>query len=334
MAPKPILGITLGDVCGVGPEITLKALGHPEIYEICQPVVIGDKGALLKAARVLKKEVSIVPPAWEFQTELHPGIISLMAVSDLQNSDLNYAQPTAAVGKAAYDYIKKATCLALEGKIAGIVTCPVNKAVINKAGIPFSGHTGLLAELTQTKHYAMLLAGENLKVALVTIHVALKDVPALINKGKILDLIRLTHRFFEQKLGIFSPKIAVAGLNPHGGEDGLMGREEIETIGPAVEQAQREGYQVKGPFPPDTIFYWAKEGHYDVVICMYHDQGLIPFKLLHFRDGVNVTMGLPIVRTSVDHGTAYDIAGKGIADESSLLAAIKMAAEMVKRSGA
>jgi 4-hydroxythreonine-4-phosphate dehydrogenase len=326
----PVLGITLGDVCGVGPEIVIKALNHKEVYSLCQPVIIGDEMALKKAAQVLKTDIEIVPPLWVKETRLMPGIISLYPVSALTEADLRYGQPTKAVGKAAFDYIKTAVTLALKRKIDGIVTCPVNKAVINEAGISFTGHTELLAELTQTKRYAMLLAGEKLKVVLVTIHVALKEVPKLISQEKILDLIDLTTTFFQEKFGI-SPRLAVAALNPHAGENGLMGREEIEIIEPAIKAAKERGYDVEGPFPPDTIFYWAKEGNYDVVICMYHDQGLIPFKLLHFRDGVNVTMGLPIIRTSVDHGTAYDIAGKGLADESSLLAAIKMAAEMGRK---
>ena len=325
----PVLGITLGDVCGVGPEIVIKALKHKEIYSLCRPVIIGDKMALKKAAQVLKTEIKIVPPLWERETELVPGVVSLYTVSALTETDLHYGQPTKAAGKAAFDYIKAAVSLALEHNIDGIVTCPVNKAVINDAGIPFTGHTELLAELTQTKRYAMLLAGEKLKVTLLTIHVALKEVPKLISQEKIMDLVDLTTTFFQEKFGV-SPRLAVAALNPHAGENGLMGREEIEIIEPAVKAAKEKGYNVEGPFPPDTIFYWAKEGNYDVVICMYHDQGLIPFKLFHFRDGVNVTMGLPIIRTSVDHGTAYDIAGKGLADESSLLAAIKMAAEMAQ----
>jgi len=326
----PYLAITLGDVCGVGPEITIKALTRPEIYQYCRPVVIGDARALKQAAYILGKRITLLPPPWEAEVKLGPDSISLIPASSLKEEDLIYSHPTPRVGKAAVKYIKTAVSLAKEGKLKGIVTCPVNKAVINAAGIPFSGHTELLAALTHTKRYAMLLAGDKLKVALLTIHVALKNVPTLINQEKILDLIELTHHFFQEKLGYVQPRLAVAGLNPHAGEAGLMGREEIDIIAPTVKIAQAKGIDVKGPYPPDTIFYWAKEGYYDVVICMYHDQGLIPFKLLHFRDGVNVTMGLPIIRTSVDHGTAYDIAGKGIADESSLVAALKLAAKMAK----
>ncbi|MDL1970022.1 MAG: 4-hydroxythreonine-4-phosphate dehydrogenase PdxA [Candidatus Desulfofervidaceae bacterium] len=329
----PYIGITLGDVCGVGPEITVKALCRPEIYQYCRPVVIGDAKALEQAAYMLGKKVKILSPPWEVTTKkFGPGQVCLVPVSSLQEKDLVYGHPTPTVGKAAVEYIKMAVALTMDGKIQGMVTCPVNKAIINAAGIPFTGHTELLAKLTHTNRFAMLLVGERLKVALVTIHIALKDVSRIISQEKILDLIDLTHHFLKEKLRFSQPRLAVAGLNPHAGEGGLMGKEEIEIIAPAVKAAQTMGIEVKGPFPPDTVFYWAKEGYYDVVICMYHDQGLIPFKLLHFRDGVNVTMGLPIVRTSVDHGTAYDIAGKGIADENSLVAAIRLAAEMVRKS--
>ena len=310
----PVLGITLGDVCGIGPEITIKVLNRAEVYRICKPIVIGDYGALKKAACVLNLKI--------------PKDLSIVSVTHLDKSNLIYGRPTKEVGEAAIAYIKRAVELAKKREIDGIVTCPVNKEVINKAGIPFSGHTELLAKLTNTKRYAMLLSGDRINVVLVTIHVPLRDVPKLISTKKILDTIELTHQFFIEKMGISHPKLAVAGLNPHAGEGGLIGREDREIITPAVEEAKRRGLDVEGPLPPDTIFYFAKEGRYDVVICMYHDQCLIPFKLLHFRDGVNITMGLPIIRTSVDHGTAYDIAGKGIADPSSLIAAIKVAAKM------
>jgi len=312
----PVLGITLGDVCGIGPEITIKVLNRSEVYRICKPIVIGDYGALKKAACVLNLKI--------------PKDLSIVSVTHLDKSNLIDGRPTKEVGEAAIAYIKRAVELAKKREIDGIVTCPVNKEVINKAGIPFSGHTELLAKLTNTKRYAMLLSGDRINVVLVTIHVPLRDVPKLISTEKILDIMELTHQFFIEKMGISHPKLAVAGLNPHAGEGGLIGREDREIITPAVEEAKRRGLDVEGPLPPDTIFYFAKEGRYDVVICMYHDQCLIPFKLLHFRDGVNITMGLPIIRTSVDHGTAYDIAGKGIADPSSLIAAIKVAAKMAR----
>lgn len=315
----PTLGITLGDVCGIGPEITIKALNNQEIYQFCKPVVIGDYGALEKAANVLSSKI--------------PKNLNIVSVTHLDESNLVHGKPTKEVGKAAIAYVKKAVQLAKQGEIDGIITCPVNKAVINKAGIPFSGHTELLAKLTNTKRYAMLLSGNKVNVVLVTIHVPLKDVPKLISVEKVLNVIDLTHQFLKEKMGISNPKLAVTGLNPHAGEGGLIGREEEEIIAPAVREAKSRGLDIEGPLPSDTVFYFAKEGKYYVVICMYHDQCLAPFKMLHFRDGVNITMGLPIIRTSVDHGTAYDIAGKGTANPASLIAAIKMASRLISTRG-
>ncbi|HDD44991.1 MAG TPA: 4-hydroxythreonine-4-phosphate dehydrogenase PdxA [Candidatus Desulfofervidus auxilii] len=323
----PYLAITLGDVCGIGPEITLKVLSKKEVYQFCYPIVIGDATALKKAAKLLKIDIKLMSP-WEKGFLPSPNHIFLLEVSHLSEKDLIYGKPTVNSARASVDYIKIAVDLALKKKVNGIVTCPVNKAAINRAGISFSGHTELLAKLTNTKHYAMLFLGKKLKVALLTIHVPLKKVPTLVTQEKLFNLIALTFHFLKEKLNISNPRIAVAGLNPHAGEEGLMGDEEIKIISPAIKKAKENGIDVKGPFPPDTVFYLANEGKFDVVISMYHDQGLIPFKLLHFRDGVNVTMGLPIVRTSVDHGTAYDIAGKGIADERSLFSALHLAAKM------
>jgi 4-hydroxythreonine-4-phosphate dehydrogenase len=205
------------------------------------------------------------------------------------------------------------------------VTCPISKASLNQAGYSFPGHTEMLAALTGSTRYVMMMAGSRLRVTLATIHCPLSSVPLSLKRTDLADLIRLTHAALCGDFGIAVPRIAVAALNPHAGESGLFGREEETIIRPAIEDMQAQGVEVQGPFPPDTIFHKAAEGHYDVVICMYHDQGLIPFKLLHFKDGVNVTLGLPIVRTSVDHGTAYDIAGKGVADPASLAAAVEMA---------
>jgi 4-hydroxythreonine-4-phosphate dehydrogenase len=211
-----------------------------------------------------------------------------------------------------------------------MVTCPINKALMNTSGYPFEGHTQLIADLTGTADYVMMLAGARLRVTLVTIHCALRDVPNRINKENILKTIRITHEALRYDFGIGKPRIAVAALNPHAGESGLFGSEEEAIILPAVNSAREEGMDVAGPLPADSLYYKAASGGFDAVVNMYHDQGLIPLKLLHFSDGVNVTLGLPIVRTSVDHGTAYDIAGKGIADPASLKAAIKMAAEIAK----
>jgi len=226
------------------------------------------------------------------------------------------------------DYIFRAVEMALRGDIAAMVTCPISKALMQEAGYAFEGHTQLIAHLTETSDPVMMLAGERLRVTLVTIHCALRDVPGLLTEDKVLKTIRMTAKALKQDFGLPTPRLAVAALNPHGGEAGLFGHEEMTVIAPAVQAAQQDGLRVEGPFPADTLFNRAVDGGYDAVVAMYHDQGLIPLKLLHFSDAVNVTLGLPIVRTSVDHGTAYNIAGTGKADPSSLKAAIRMAAAM------
>jgi len=226
------------------------------------------------------------------------------------------------------NYITKGVEYIKQGWLDGIATCPISKEALNDAGYNFPGHTEMLADLTGATDYAMMMAGSKLCITLVTIHCPLSEVPTAISTERILRLIQTTDRALKVDLGITRPRIAVAGLNPHGGENQLFGSEEFHTIEPAVSLGCEEGIDVSGPFPPDTVFVKASRGEYDAVVCMYHDQGLIPFKLLHFSDGVNVTIGLPIVRTSVDHGTAYDIAGKGMADGDSLVEAVKLAAKI------
>jgi 4-hydroxythreonine-4-phosphate dehydrogenase len=233
-------------------------------------------------------------------------------------------------GTAMVDCIATAVEMAKIGEVAAVVTSPISKALMQQAGHYFEGHTQLIAFMTDCPDYVMMLAGERLRVALVTIHCSLKDVPSLLSTEKIYKTIAITSKALVRDFGIRSPCIAVAGLNPHAGESGLFGSEEDSIIGPAIERAAADGYYCEGPYPPDTVFHRAASGAFDAVVAMYHDQGLIPLKLLHFRDAVNVTLGLPIIRTSVDHGTAYDIAGKGIADPSSLKAAIRMAVMMAK----
>ena len=255
-------------------------------------------------------------------------IINLLALSKLNPAQVFFGKPNKDTGDAMVSYIKKAICLALEKKIDGMVTCPINKAAMALAGYTYPGHTELLAEKTNTKEYAMMLAGKRLKVVLATIHLPLKRVSEVLSSEKVFSCIYLTHKYLKEFFGIKKPRLAVAALNPHAGEGGLFGEEEEKIIGPMIKKAREGGINVLGPFPADTLFYFAVKGHYDAVICMYHDQGLIPLKILHFEDAVNVTLGLPIVRTSVDHGTAYDIAGSGKAIPKSLINAIKLAAQM------
>jgi len=232
--------------------------------------------------------------------------------------------PTAAGGAASYAYIRRAVEIVLKGEAHALVTAPISKEAFKMAGIPYPGHTEMLAALTGTNRYAMMLCGGPLRVVLVTIHTALRDVPPLITRARVLDTIRLAVAACRM-LGLDAPRIAVAGLNPHAGEAGIFGSEEITEIAPAVEDARREGFSVTGPYPPDTLFYRAARGEFDLLVCMYHDQGLIPLKMIAFDTGVNVTVGLPIIRTSPDHGTAYDIAWKGVANPTSMREAIDTA---------
>jgi 4-hydroxythreonine-4-phosphate dehydrogenase len=331
MKDLPIIGITMGDPSGIGPEIIVKALSDPEIYSFCRPVILGDPGVLSFYLKdIPDMSIKIKEIADVGKSEGVHGLVDLVPLSRLKSDSALPGNPTKEGGKAMAQYIIAAVEMAMEGKIFAMVTCPINKALMNKAGYNFEGHTQLIAHLTSSTDYVMMLAGEKLRVTLVTIHCALKEVPFKINKENILKTIRVTHKALKDDFGIENPRIAVAALNPHGGEGGLFGSEESKIILPAVNSANKQGYNVSGPLPADTLYSKAVSGEFDAVVNMYHDQGLIPLKLLHFSDAVNVTLGLPIIRTSVDHGTAYDIAGKGVADPNSLKAAIRMAAEMIK----
>lgn len=329
MKDLPLIAITMGDPSGIGPEIMVKALAGPEIKKICRPVVFGDPGALrlyLKAGdRITINELT------DF-SQTHPlsGQIDVWPLSRLVKQELLPGRPSPAGGQAMVNYIIRAVELAKKGAVAAVVTGPINKALMRQAGYAFAGHTELIAHLTRTKEVVMMLAGARLRVALVTIHCALKDVASHLNQSKIFRTLEITWQALQRDFGLDRPRLAVAALNPHAGEAGLFGLEEQEYIRPAVEKAQKQGMTVEGPFPADTLFYQAVQGRFDAVVAMYHDQGLIPLKLLHFTDGVNITLGLPIIRTSVDHGTAYDIAGKGVADAHSLIAAVKLAVQMAE----
>jgi len=322
----------MGDPAGIGPEIIAMAMADEAVYECCRPVVLGDPEILsaamddLRARMGYRLTLNVIERPGDERSL--PGWMDLIAVSELKDSAIQPGWPTVAGGRAMVDYIFRAVEMALRGDIAAMVTCPISKVLMQEAGYAFEGHTQLIAHLTETSDPVMMLAGERLRVTLVTIHCALRDVPSLLTEDKVLKTIRMTAKALKQDFGLPTPRLAVAALNPHGGEAGLFGHEEMTVIAPAVQAAQQDGLRVEGPFPADTLFNRAVDGGYDAVVAMYHDQGLIPLKLLHFSDAVNVTLGLPIVRTSVDHGTAYDIAGTGKADPSSLKAAIRMAAAM------
>ena len=318
----------MGCPVGIGPEIILRFFDSlSEAEAAASPVVLGDLGVLRCTAALLGSKS--LPVAWQEGQERIPGTVPVLELSHLDADNLQWGQPTQETSLAMSWYILRAAKIALAGDCSAVVTCPISKKALHEAGIKYPGHTEMLAELTKTSRFRMMLAGARLRVVLVTIHEPLAKVSGMLAAENILDCIRMTADSLRHDCGIAKPRIAVAGFNPHSGEQGLFGREEIEIIEPAVRQYKGEA-EVSGPWPPDTIFYKAANGAFDAVVCMYHDQGLIPFKLLHFQDGVNVTLGLPIVRTSVDHGTAYDIAGRGIADAASLRAAWRMAMDIAR----
>jgi len=320
----------MGDPAGIGPEIIARMFDNTELLAFCRPVVIGDAGVMhkivdeLQIAIKVKCRTALADAAFESRT---------LDVLDLGNVALakhSWGVPDASCGAAAVAYITKAVDLALKREADAIVTAPISKENMNAAGHHYAGHTELLAHLTNTKEYGMLFVGGGLRVILATIHIALKDVPRAITRDGVLKTLRLAHTAM-RALGIEQPRIGVAALNPHAGEGGLFGNEDSTVVLPAVLAARDLGINASDPLPADTLFYKARKEVYDIVVAMYHDQGLAPLKMLAFGNAVNVTVGLPLIRTSVDHGTAYDIAGKGCADPSSLLKATKLAAEMAER---
>ncbi len=320
--------ITMGCPVGIGPEIILKYFREKNSGNTGSQVVIGDAGVLDWCAGQLNIAADIIP--WQPGDKTTPGTIPIFTPDDsaLDVAALAWGRPNRLTGRAMASYIETAVHLLRHGKAGAMTTCPIAKSSLNEAGYNYPGHTEMLADLCQTSEYGMMLAGSRLRVTLATIHVGLKQVAGLLSRGKITKMISATFRTLRDDFAIKTPCLAVAALNPHAGEDGMFGDEEIKIIQPAIAEARAAGCEVYGPFPPDTVFVKAAAGHFDAVVCMYHDQGLIPFKLIHFSDGVNVTFGLPIVRTSVDHGTAYDIAGQGIADPASLTSAISLAEEI------
>jgi 4-hydroxythreonine-4-phosphate dehydrogenase len=328
MAERPLIGITMGDPAGVGPEIIVKALADDSIYSLCRPVVLGDQGSLSSAFAVTSGDVSLNIIKDPSDAGAVPGMIDLVAISKLDTDDIRPGIPVVAGGRAMVEYIRRAVEMIQKGSLAAMVTCPINKALMHQAGFRYDGHTELIAYLTGSSQYVMMLAGERLRVALVTIHCALREVPDALTVDMVYKTIEITARALRDDFGIKDARLAVAALNPHAGEGGLFGDEEDLIIRPAVNRAVEDGYNLVGPLPADTLFFKAISGQFDAVVAMYHDQGLIPLKLMHFSDAVNVTLGLPIIRTSVDHGTAYDIAGTGKADEMSLVEAIRLAVTM------
>lgn len=323
----------MGDPAGIGPEVIVKAASVPDVFEEAQIVVYGDVDVLARAVREssLNLQVLKISSAAAIPSNTRPERqIWVVPVSDLQNSGVGWGQPVEASDRAQAKYIYEAVS-AIERKEAdALVTGPIHKVALRRAGVDFPGHTEMLAQLTKSGPPVMMLAGPTLKVVPLTTHVPLVDVPGLITKELLLSTIATTHQAFIRSFGLARPRIAIAGLNPHAGEDGLFGDEEQKVVVPAVKEAKAQGLGAVGPLPADSVFHRAMDGEFDVVIGMYHDQALIPVKLLDFDEAVNVTLGLSIIRTSVDHGTAYDIAGQGIASARSMIAALRMASRMAR----
>ncbi|MCX8504687.1 MAG: 4-hydroxythreonine-4-phosphate dehydrogenase PdxA [Beijerinckiaceae bacterium] len=315
-----VLAITMGDASGIGPEIIAKFFAAG----VSTPaIVIGDAGCLERTVHALRLPLKIRAIVSPSEGTSETGTIDVLSLSNLP-ADLPLGKVDARSGQAAYDYIVSAIDFARKGEIAGIVTAPIHKEAFKAAGITYPGHTEILADRSGTSDFAMMLANEELRVILVTIHVSIRAVPDLITKARVLKTIQLAHAAC-LAYDIAEPRIAVAGLNPHAGEGGLFGHEDEAEIAPAIREAQTLGMKVSGPYAGDTVFMRARRGEFDIVVAQYHDQGLIPVKYMGIEQGVNVTIGLPFIRTSVDHGTAFDIAGQGIADASSLAYAFEQA---------
>lgn len=336
----PIIGITMGDPSGIGPEIAVKALARASLRSVCHPLLIGDASAITEAVNMTGLRLKVRPVAETRDVALSPDMVTVLEPAGCSTGKPVYGQVSAEAGQAAFVAIEKAIELALAGRIDAVVTGPIHKEAINAAGHAFPGHTEVFAQYTGTRDYAMLLVYGDLRVIHVTTHVPLSQVSGLITQSRVLKVIELAHEAC-QGLGIEQPHIAVAGLNPHAGDGGLFGPEDRQEIAPAVQTAQSKGIRAEGPIPPDTLFPKALGGWFDVCVAMYHDQGHIPLKLIGFTwdrqsnrwksvNGVNITLGLPIVRTSVDHGTAFDIAGKGIASPDSMIHAIEYAIKLAK----
>lgn len=342
MASMKIIGITMGDPASIGPEITAKALSDPSVYERCKPLVVGDVPVMEEALKITglsgKLKIHTIGDVSEALFEYATIDVYHMGMVDMDK--LQRGKVSAMAGNAAFQYVKKVIGLAMDHKIDATVTNALNKEAMNLAGHHYSGHTEIYADYTGTRKYTMMLAHENLRVVHVSTHVSLREACDRVKKDRILEVIRIAHQAC-RRLGISQPKIGVAGLNPHSGENGMFGREEIEEITPAIQAARDEGIQADGPVPPDTVFSKARGGWYDIVVAMYHDQGHIPLKVVGFVynqeeqkwdavAGVNITLGLPIIRASVDHGTAFDQAGTGLASELSLTNAMDYAIRMAE----
>lgn len=337
---RPIVGISVGDPGGIGPEVTVKALAVPRVYEQCRPLVIGDASVVRDALRFTGLSLAVNAVDSPEKGIFKLGVVDVLDMGNMPIDQVQYGVVTAQQGRASFEYVAKNIELAMAHRMDATVTGPINKAAINEAGFHFAGHTEIYAKMTGTRDYAMMLAEGNFRVAHVSTHVSLREACDRVTRERVLRVIELSHDAL-LKLGIANPRIAVAGLNPHCGEGGLFGTEEEREIMPAIADAVAKGMNVTGPVPPDTVFSKMAGGMFDLVVVMYHDQGHIPIKLKGFTydeatgqwgavAGVNITLGLPIVRVSVDHGTAFEIAGQGKANPDSMLDSIELAAWLAK----
>ncbi|MGE5572726.1 MAG: 4-hydroxythreonine-4-phosphate dehydrogenase PdxA [Bacteroidota bacterium] len=325
----------MGDPAGIGAEIAVKALGDPAVRDVCRPVIVGDAKVVADAVRFTGSSARVRSFSDISQALYEDGAVNVLDLDNVDFGRLVYGRVSPDAGRAAFEYIKTAIELALARKVGAVVTGPIHKEALNLAGYHYSGHTEIFADLTGTKDYAMMLVDQGMRVVHVTTHVSLRRACDLVKKERVFVVIKLADEA-ARSLGVSSPRIGVAGLNPHAGEGGLFGMEEIEEISPAVQEARALGINVEGPVPPDTLFAKTRGGQYDVAVAMYHDQGHIPLKTVSFTydqrtgkwaavSGVNITLGLPLIRTSVDHGVAFGKAGKGTANPESMIQALRFA---------
>lgn len=336
---KPLIGVTMGDAAGSGPELILKALSNPDIQRELRIVIIGDLSVFSKAREITGlKKLTLRGLSELSEAVFEENVVNILDLSNVDASKLVYGRPSEMTGRAAAECIIKGVELASKGLIDALVTAPISKEGLNMAGYKYPGHTEFLAKLTNTKNYAMMLVVDDFRVVHVSTHVSLREAIELVRRENVLEKIVLTHEYLKRYFSIDEPRIAVSGLNPHASEGGLFGREEEEEIVPAIEEARRMGLNVSGPYPPDTVFQRAYNSQlsgnplFDAVIAMYHDQGHIPVKMVGLMKGVNVTIGLPFIRTSPDHGTVWGKAGKGTANPGATIQAIKLAGFLAKNA--
>ena len=335
-ARKPAIAITMGDPCGIGPEVVAKALADPVVYATCRPLVVGNIYAMERAAELTGSALKIRPledpSKYPSSAGQDPTAVDVLDIGNLNSEDITVGQINPVCGQAAMEWVTKAGQLAMAGTVEALATAPLNKEAASLAGYKAIGHMELLQELTGSKTVATMLMAKSLRVVHLTTHRSLRLACDYVKKDRILQFLQITHESFV-KWGFDKPRIAAAALNPHGSDGGLLGNEEAEEIAPAVAEAQKQGINAMGPIPADIVFHHAIEGRYDVVLAMFHDQGHIAVKVHGFEESITANLGLPFVRTSVDHGTAFDIAGQGIATHSSMLESIRLAVALATGSG-